>query len=415
MSSRIIFHIDVNSAYLSWTAVNLLQLGKSTIDIREVPSIIGGKTEERHGIVLAKSIPAKKFKIKTGESTYEALRKCPKLLIYPPDYGLYMQSSNAMYKLLCEYSPKIQRFSVDEVFIDVSHYKENYMEKAVEIQSRIRNELGFNVNIGISTNKLLAKMASDFNPKNSIHTLFENEIKKKMWHLPVEEIFMVGRATKKKLEKLNVETIGELATYNVEILKSTFKSFGIVLHNYANGIDSSEIRSTSYINMKGLGNSTTIPWDVTKREEALRIILSLVEMMSLRLRKCNSLCRVVVISIKSNAFEKYSHQRKMENYTDCTIDIYREIVKAFDEAWSNEPIRQIGVRVTDLYSNEFFQTSLFDGERIDKQRALDKTLDSLRSRFGSKSVVRSTFINSGISPLSGGNGEEDYLMMSSIL
>lgn len=186
MNERVIFHIDVNSAYLSWTAIRMLQLGITIEDIREIPAIIGGNTEERHGIVLAKSIPAKKYGIKTGETIGEAFKKCPNLKIFKPNYKLYMDCSNAMYNLLYEYSPKIQRYSVDEVFMDMSNYKDNYMEKALEIQNRITKELGFNVNIGISSNKLLAKMASDFNPKNAIHTLFKKEIKDKMWILPME-------------------------------------------------------------------------------------------------------------------------------------------------------------------------------------------------------------------------------------
>lgn len=200
-NERIIFHIDVNSAYLSWTAVKQLQYGESIIDIRNIPSIIGGNSEERHGIVLAKSIPTKKFKIKTGEPVISALSKCPNLKIYPPDYKLYMKCSNAMYDLLTEYSPCIQRYSIDEVFMDVSHLKEDYMDKAYEIKSRIQNELGFTVNIGISHNKLLAKMASDFPKKNAVHTLFREEIKGKMWDLPVGDLFMVRRATEGKLAK----------------------------------------------------------------------------------------------------------------------------------------------------------------------------------------------------------------------
>jgi DNA polymerase IV len=415
VSKRIIFHIDVNSAYLSWTAVRMLQLGETTEDIREIPSIIGGNSDERHGIVLAKSIPAKKYKIQTGEPVIDALKKCPELKVFKPNYRLYMDSSNAMYKLLSEYSPQIQRYSVDEVFMDASHYKDNYMEKAIEIQSRIRSELGFNVNVGISTNKLLAKMASDFNPKNSIHTLFQNEIEDKMWPLPVEDLFMVGRATKKKLDRLNINTIGELAKFDLDILESIFKSHGKVIRNYANGIEDSEVRKYNYIEVKGIGNSTTIAWDVTTKDEALKIILSLTESVCSRLRSNNSLCKVVSVSLKDYGFERYIHQRTLSNYTDSTDEIYKELTKAFIESWRGEPIRQIGVRVTKLCSNEFFQSSLFDCKRLDKQRALDKTIDNLRERYGNASVVRSTFLNSGIKPINGGNGEDDYPMMGSIL
>lgn len=371
MEERVIFHIDVNSAYLSWTAVRMLQLGETTEDIREIPSIVGGNTDERHGIVLAKSILAKRYNIKTGEPVVDALKKCPNLKIFKPNYRLFMDCSNAMYNLLYEYSPKIQRYSVDEVFIDMSHFKENYMEKAIEIQNRIRSELGFNVNIGISTNKLLAKMASDLEPKNAIHTLFKEEIQNKMWTLPVDNLFMVGRATKSKLDKLNINTIGELANFDIGILESIFKSHGKVIHNYANGIE--------------------------------------------ELRNNNSLCRVISISIKGFNFERYIHQRTLSNYIDCTEEIYKEMVKAFNEAWRGEPIRQLGVRVSELCNNEFFQSSLFDSKKLEKQRALDKTIDSIRERYGNYSVIRSTFLHSGIKAINGGNGEDNYPMMGSIL
>lgn len=415
MNERVIFHIDVNSAYLSWTAVRMLQLGETTEDIRDIPSIIGGNSDERHGIVLAKSIPAKKYKIQTGEPVVDALKKCPELKIFKPNYKLYMESSNAMFNLLSEYSPKIQRYSVDEVFMDVSHYKENYIEKAGEIQDRIRKELGFNVNIGISTNKLLAKMASDFNPKNSIHTLFQDEIMDKMWPLPVEDLFMVGKVTKRKLDKLNINTIGELALFDFDILENIFKSHGKVIKNYANGIENSEVKKYNYIEVKGIGNSTTIAWDVISKEEALKIILSLTESVCSRLRVTNSLCKVVSVSLKDYGFNRYTHQRTISNYTDSTEIIYKELTNAFIEIWKGEPIKQIGVRVTKLCSNEFFQGSLFDDKRLDKQKALDKTIDNLREKYGKNSVIRSTFLHSGIKAINGGNEESDYPMMGNIL
>lgn len=415
MDKRVVFHIDVNSAYLSWTAIRMLQLGDTTEDIREIPSIVGGNRDERHGIVLAKSLPAKKYGIKTGETIVEALKKCPNLKIFKPNYKLYVNCSNAMYNLLYEYSPKIQRYSVDEVFMDMSHYRDHYMEKALEIKNRIRNELGFAVNIGISNNKLLAKMASDFDPKDSIHTLFKEEIKDKMWPLPVEDLFMVGKATKRKLDKLNIGTIGELANFDLKLLESVFKSHGKVIYNYANGIDESSVRKYNYIDVKGIGNSTTIAWDVISKDEALKIILSLTESVANRLRNNESLCRVVSISIKGFSFERYIHQKTLENYTDSTDEIFSELSKAFEESWKGEPIRQIGVRVTKLCSNEFFQSSLFDNKTIEKQRAIDKAIDSIRNKYGNNSIIRSTFLHSGIKPINGGNGEEDYPMMGSIL
>ncbi|AWK52193.1 DNA polymerase IV [Clostridium beijerinckii] len=412
---KLIFHIDVNSAYLSWTAVKLLQYG-SELDIREIPSVIGGSEENRHGIILAASIPAKKFGIKTGEPIYSAKLKCKNLIVYPPDYNWYVKSSDALFELLSEYSPKIQRYSIDECFMDCSHYKEDYMRMAMRIKMRISKELGFNTNIGISTNKLLAKMASDFKPKNTIHTLFKDEVPIKMWDLPVGDLFMVGRASEAKLHKLNVHTIGELAQYDVRLLISKLHSHGKLIYEYANGIDNSEIRKSNYLEIKGIGNSTTISYDIETMEEALKVLLSLTESVAIRLRESNSLCGLVAISIKTNEFIHYSHQKPLENFTDSTKVIFEGIKKAFNEGWRGEKIRQLGVRVTKLCSNEYCQETLFDFENTEKQRKLDKTLDILRNKYGKECVMRSTFLHSGIKPLDGGTGSDQYYpMMSSML
>ncbi|NLK95241.1 MAG: DNA polymerase IV [Clostridiales bacterium] len=410
----IIFHIDANSAYLSWIAISNIQKG-GTLDLRNVPSVVGGDVESRHGIVLAKSIPAKKYNIITGEPIYKAISKCKNLIVVPPNYNIFMKCSNAMANILGEYSPMLQRFSVDECFLDMTHFKDNYMEKAEEIKSRIYRELGFTVNIGISTNKLLAKMASDFQKPNRIHTLFPEEIKEKMWPLPVEDLFMVGSKTKPKLNKLNINTIGELANYDYNILISIFKSFGKTLHEYANGIDKSEVRKSNYLGVKGIGNSITISKDLTNKEEALKILLSLTETTAARLRASKNLCGLVVVSIKTNNFISYSHQKQLNNYTDSTNIIFNGIKKAFNECYKGEAIRHLGVRVTNFTNNDFYQSSLFEEKNIEKYRSLDKTVDNIRKKYGGNAVIRSTFLHSGIKPLSGGNGEDDYLFMSSIL
>lgn len=414
-NDRIVFHVDVNSAYLSWTAVKLLQYG-SSIDIRQIPSVIGGDIENRHGIILAASISAKELGIKTGEPIFSAMQKCRDLKVYPPDYDWYVKSSNAMVQLLEEYSPKIQRYSIDECFMDCTHFKDNYKKMAVKVKMRISDELGFNCNIGISTNKLLAKMASDFKPKNTVHTLFKEEISQKMWPLPAGDLFMVGRATKENLSKLNINTIGDIAKANVNLLVQKMHSHGKLIYEYANGIDNSEIRKCNYLDVKGIGNSITISYDVETYEEACRILLALTESATMRLRENRSLCSLVVVSVKTNNFLYYSHQKPLENSTDSTNIIYEGIKKAFREAWKGEKIRQLGVRLTKLCSNEYYQESLFDFENNEKQMKLDKTVDEIRKRFGKEAVIRSTFLHSGIKPIEGGTGSKgDYPMMSSIL
>lgn len=417
MKNKLIFHVDANSAYLSWSAVDRLQHGEN-LDLREVPSLVGGDEKSRHGIVLAKSIPAKKYGIKTGEPLLTARRKCPGIICVPPKYELYVKCSNAMLNILNQYSPIIQRFSVDECFMDMTdmdNLYDDFFELANEIREKIKNELGFTVNIGVSNNKLLAKVASDLKKPDWTHTLFPNEIREKMWPLPVEDLFMVGRATTEKLYKLNIHTIGELANHDREVLESVLKSHGRLIWNYANGIEDSEVRKSNFINMKGMGNSTTIPFDVENRTTAHMVLLSLCESLGMRLRNSENCCRLVAVSIRTNKLETYSRQRKIDFPIDSTKYIANIAYKLFDELWRGEPIRHLGVSVSELCSNEFNQVSMFDDRDIDKNKAIDSAIDKIRLKYGANSIVKSIFLHSGIKPINGGVGEGDYPVMTSIL
>jgi len=415
-SNRIIFHIDVNSAYLSWEAVYRLQHG-SSVDLRTIPSVIGGDVTSRHGIVLAKSIPAKKYKIQTGETLYSARMKCPNLVVIPPRYYLYMQCSNEMVRILREYSPSIQRYSIDEVFMDFSNMEPHFgdpVKAAHEIKDRIRAELGFTVNIGISTNKLLAKMASEFEKPDKVHTLFPEEIPAKLWPLPVEELFMIGRATAPKLYKRGIFTVGQLAALDPNVLRQWLKSYGIMIWNFANGYEDSPVRDDG-IPMKGLGNSNTLAFDVEDAQTAHRVLLSLTETTAMRLRDAKKCAGVVSVSMTDKDFHTYSHQGKLDVPTDCTDAIYQKARELFDEAWQGEPLRRMGIRLTQLCSNDFFQLSFFV-KNTEKHRALDAAVDKIRLKYGSRAIFRSSFLYSGISPCMGGVlEEEDYPMMSSIL
>ena len=414
MKKRIIFHIDVNSAYLSWEAVYRLQHG-AAIDLRDIPSIVGGDESKRHGIVLARSIPAKKFGILTGETIYSARQKCPNLTIVPPNYERYMKASNSMIKLLEEYSPYVQRYSIDEVFMDYSYNSEkNFLDTAYEIKERIRGELGFTVNIGIGPNKLLAKMASDFKKPNRVHTLFHDEIENKMWPLPVDELFMVGPRTKAKLNKRGIFTIGELAKLDREYIYSWLKKPGLVVWEYANGIENSPVRNTP-LHIKSIGNSTTTSYDVDNRRESHMFLLALSEMVGMRVRNLEQCGRVISVSLKNDKFYSYSHQRKLSIATDSTNVIYRTAKKLFDEMWQGEPIRRFSVSISEFYSNEFQQLSLLE-DYNEKEEILDKTIDKIRNKYGYNSIIRSCFLHSGVRPIIGGVvAEEDYPMMSSLL
>lgn len=417
MTKRIIFHIDANSAYLSWEAVHRLQHGES-LDLRTVPSVVGGDPVTRHGIVLTKSIPAKKYGVQTGESIFSAVAKCPDLIIVRPNYSLYMQCSKAFGDILREYSPLVEQYSIDEYFVDFTSMERLYkdpVETAYIIKDRIKNELGFTVNVGVSSNKILAKMASELKKPDMVHTIFPEEMAEKMWILPIEELFMVGRATARKLRSRAINTIGDLAHYDPKIIKLFLHSHGILVWNYANGIENSPVRENRRPLIKGIGNSTTIAFDVEDKNTAHLVLLSLTETVATRLRQSGYCARLVSVSLRTNEFYNCSHQRKTYSAIDSTNAIHEIACELFDELWKGEPVRHLGVRVSELCLNDFRQLSLFERD-YEKQRIVDKTIDSIRERFGNGAVFRSSFLYSGVRFATGGTvDDEEYPMMSSIL
>lgn len=387
---RLIFHIDVNNAFLSWTAVDMIKKG-SKLDIRTIPAIIGGDETKRHGVVLAKSNIAKQFGIKTGEPIYFARKKCPNIQVFESNHKMYKEYSDKLYNLFKEYTNIIERFSIDECFLDMTYFigkNESVLNIAKEISSRVKQELGFTVNIGISQNKLLAKMASDFEKPDKIHTLWTNEIKTKMWPLKVSELLMVGKKSIPKLEKMGIRTIGDLANYNKENIYKTFGKFGKTIWEYANGIDNSPV---NYIEEKpkGIGNSVTVPQDLTNINEINRILLELTEQVTYRLRKEKMIANVVNVQIKDSNFRVFSHQRKLDLATSSTKIIYEQAKKLMEELYSKgTKVRLIGVRVDDLLGEKDKQISIFDNKQNEKQEKLDETLDKLKDKYGIKFIKR---------------------------
>ena len=404
----VILHIDVNNAFLSWTAVAMLKEG-CAVDLRTVPSVIGGDPKSRHGIVLAKSPRCKEAGIVTGESLFEAKRKCPELLVVPPDHALYKKYSDEMYALLCEYSPIIQRFSIDECFLDYTQSESRFgdpVSVANQIRERMKNELGFTVNIGIASTMLLAKMASEFEKPDKVHTLWPDEIETKLWPLPVRNLFMVGKASEQKLRKININTIGELAKTDPHYLKTILKAHGILLWEYANGIDSSQVIPGSEVEQKSIGNSTTTAYDIIDRREAHKILLSLCERVGMRLRSTGSKAALVSVNLKTADFVSYSHQIQLQRSIDGTSDIYRNAKELFDQCWKKEPLRLLGVSVADLCTEEEQQISFFDEEDSGKGSQLDKTVDLIRRKYGEGAIMRGTFADGEIPPLTGSGREE---------
>lgn len=410
----IIMHIDANSAYLSWTAAALLQKGYRQ-DLREIPSAIAGNPENRHGIILAKSIPAKKFGIVTGESLFEARRKCPELQVFPPDFDLYLKCSDAMHQILLEYSPLVQRYSIDECFLDYTLSEKRFgspVPVAHEIKDRMKKELGFTVNIGVSCNKILAKMGSELKKPDRVHTLFPEEIAEKMWPLPVEELFMVGRSTAKKLRAVHIDTIGKLAGADVIYLKALLKSQGEMVWNYANGIDPSPVTLNDDVADKSIGNSMTVKYDVTSRKDARMFFLSLCERVGMRLRKNGYKAGLVTVSVKTAGFQRYSHQKKLYQPVTSTTEIYQHVCRLFDQCWKGEPLRLLGVSVGELVQAEApEQISMFGAEEREKNQALDQAIDSIREKYGQTAIIRGIFANTGVKAIEGGTNDGNYIML----
>ena len=391
----IIFHIDVNSAYLSWTAVEQLKHG-AEVDIRTIPAIIGGDQKSRHGVVLAKSIPAKKYGIHTGEPVVNAFRKCPNLRMEPPDHRLYHQYSEKLMDFLRSYTDRIEQVSVDECYMDFTGIAGRFhspVEGALEIKNEVYRRFGFTVNIGISGNKLLAKMASDFENPNKVHTLFPEEIPEKMWPLPIGELYMAGRSSVETLQKLEILTIGDLAHTDPMILELHLKSHGRKLWEFANGIDHSMVE-TEKAEAKGIGNSTTLPKDVVTEEEAKAVLKELAASVGGRLRKAGQKAGMLSVEIKYHTFDSVSHQKQIERPTNQDADIYEISVVLFRELWNREPIRLLGIRSSKLSEEgEPEQLSLFDmefepEEKRKKKRQLNAALEKIRGKYGTDIVTK---------------------------
>ncbi len=395
---KIFFHIDVNSAYLSWTSVENLRTGRGE-DLRLIPSIIGGDSSKRHGIVLAKSIPAKKYHIRTGEPITHALQKYPNLVIAPPDHQLYQHYSEMLMNHLSAFCPDIEQVSVDECYMNfssVSAYYKSPEQAAALLKDSVRNTFGFTVNIGISDKKVLAKMASDFRKPDLVHTLYSHEIRAKMWPMPVAKLFLCGQSSTETLRKLGINTIGDLAASDPSIITAHLKSHGQTLWNYANGIDDS-IVITAHVEAKGIGNSTTLPADVTDAVAARKTLLALSESVAERLRQSRKLAGLVCVEIKYASFHSVSHQKVLYTPCDSADILYEAACALFDELWNGQPIRLLGVRTGKLSAPaDPVQISLFDltTDIPDKKKKLDQALDSIRARYGKNSVVRGTFYQS---------------------
>ena len=389
MKERIIFHVDVNNAFLSWTAVLLLKKGYP-IDIREIPSIIGGSETERRGIVLAKSPVAKRFGIKTAETIYQAKRKCHNLKVFPPNYHWYYEQSTKLFEYLSQYSPVLEKFSIDECFIDMTgtnYLYKDYYQLAIKIIEEIKEKFGFTVNVGIGNNKLCAKMASDFEKPDKVHTLLKEEVEEKLWPLNVGDLFMVGKRTTEELNKLNIFTIKDLAMASDKILERQFKNQARYLKEAAWGIDNTKVEPRSS-KTTSISTTETLTHDYTDEEKLKDILFRQTEDVTRELRKQKQYAKTVAVIYKNNSFRNYSAQSKLPYPTNSTKEIYKLVIEIFNKSYKKDPIRLIGVRLADLQETKERQLTLFEENTIeeDQEEEIQKTIDDINQKFG-KSIV----------------------------
>ena len=388
MKERIIMHIDVNNAFLSWTATEMVKNGYKK-DIRNKYAVIGGDASKRKGIVLAKSNPCKSKGVITGETLYNARRKCPYLEVYAPDYKIYRKYSDAMFNYLSTYTNVIERYSIDECFLDYSDLTTLFgdpIKCAYKIKEDIKNKLGFTVNVGIGNNKLCAKMASDFSKPDKVHTLFNNEIETKMLPLDVSDLFMIGKRSSIKLKELHINTIYDLAHTDKKLLERIFKKMGTMMWEYANGIDNSEV-DYIYENPKSISSSSVLPYNYTDINEILKVIKELTIDTGHRLRKSKMYANTVTVWVKYSNFEKVSKQQKLENSISSDEDIYKIATLLFNSIWTEESIRGLCVGVADLSTTKRVQLSIFSKNNDENEDKLQEAIDSIREKYGSNLIT----------------------------
>lgn len=408
MAQRVIFHVDANSAFLSWSAAYRVKVLGEPEDLRDVPSVVAGDKASRHGIILAKSTPAKAYGIQTGESLFQALEKCPDLRVVPPDYSLYVEASRHFVTMLRQFSPCVEQYSIDEAWVDMTGTEKLWGSPrlaAETMRRRIWEELGFTVNVGISSNKLLAKMAGDLEKPNKVITLFPEEMERKMWPLPVRDLFLVGAATERKLKMYGIYTIGDLAKADVGLLRRRLGKHGETIWHFANGRNADLVISEPVEN-KGYGNSVTTASDVVTFQQAHQVLLSLCETVASRMRQDGKCGSCISVHLRTNGFQHCSHQRLLHGATNITTEIFEAACKVFDEAWDGvTPLRQLGVQVTRLSREPYQQFDLFSGvspRRYERKLRLDETVDALRDKFGEDIIIRAKFAQDPSGHLSGG-------------
>lgn len=405
---RIILHSDCNNFYAS---VECLRHP----EIREKPVAVGGDIEQRHGIILAKNQLAKQFQVTTGEAIWQAKQKCPKLIVLPPNFPLYLRFSRLARDIYLDYSNRVEPFGLDEAWLDITS-SENQKDKgertAQKIRKRIREELGITVSIGVSYNKIFAKLGSDYRKPDAVTLITKENYRQIAWPLPVSDLLYVGPATKRKLNGFGVHTIGELAQIPVEILRSKFGKIGDILWCFSNGLDSSPVADfQNQPVVKSIGNSTTAPRDLESDEDVKIILYVLADSVARRLREQGLKGRTIHFSVRDNSLFSFTRQKTLLSYTNLTREIAREALSLFREHYQwKRPVRSIGISVSDLEAGTICsQTSLFcDEVKRNKMERLDNAVDRLKARFGTFAVQPAVLLKDR--KLSGFDPKNDHII-----
>jgi len=400
MKDRCILHIDMNNFFATVEC-------RGREDLMGKPVAVGGDAEARHGIILAKNYEAKSYGVCTGESILEARRKCPQLVILPPHYDEYVRVSRAARRIYSDYTDLIESFGIDECWIDVSDSEYLFgggVKIADEIRERIKRELGVTVSIGVSFNKIFAKLGSDYKKPDATTLISRENFKALVWPLPAEELLFVGRSTKRRLNTLGIFSIGELANADSDLLSRFLGKNGLMLKNFALGRDSAPVlQKDTFYAVKSVGNSTTTPRDISTLREAEIVFAVLCESVAVRLRREEKKCRTVSISVRSSDLSWCSKQCRVEP-TYSEREIYRAAMELYGSLKSGGAVRSLGVCGSDLCPERDEQISIFDGETVGRARLemLEKTADSIRSRFGKYAIRRGLMLEdttlSGFAP-----------------
>lgn len=388
MKDRTILHSDINCCYAAIEHLHHPELAGK-------PLAVGGDPEARHGIVLTADYIAKKHGVKTGMALWQAKQVCPEINFISPRMDLYLRFSKMAHEIYGEYTDLQEAYGIDESWLDVTDsvsIKGDGYKIAQEISNRMKSELGITVSIGVSFNKIYAKLGSDYKKPDAITTMYRDEFQKKAWVLPASDLLYVGRSTSTKLQKLGIRTIGDLARTDEKILHSQLGKMGDILWAFANGYDDAPVKyEDAHAPIKSIGNSTTTPRDLVNEQDVKIVLTILAESVAARLRENGFKCRVVEISVRDNELVSFTRQRKINHATNVTREIAEEAFRLFQENYNwQKPIRSVGVRGADLVNDNYWeQIDLFSSvEFREKQMKVDAAVDDIRRRFGFYSVQR---------------------------